>query len=108
MTTGMSDPTDPSSSDTANNGLGDRGGVRGDAFPVEIVITLGDDSVAGATVTFVATDTVSATTDGDGVASTNLPAGDYTVTATSNGATATTSITVVPSTDPLIATLSLG
>ena len=109
------DPTNPAvatgttDASLSSTGLGDRGGVRGDAYTVQAVVTVGDDPAVGVTVTFAAPDTVSeaATTGDDGVASITLPTGDYTVSASSDAGSASATITVVPSTDPLIVGLSL-
>jgi len=103
------------SADASSSGtppLGSSGGVRGDAYPVEVVVTSGDQPEVGIAVTFtetdIAADPVSATTDSDGVASVTLVAGSYTVAASSGDGSATTSIEVVASTDPLIVPLALA
>jgi len=103
------------SADASSSGtppLGSSGGVRGDAYPVEVVVTSGDQPEVGIAVTFTETDIagapVTATTDSDGVAAVSLGAGSYTVTASSDDGSATTSIAVVPSTDPLIVALALA
>lgn len=107
MTIITGDPNDSTAS-VSGDGLGSRGGTRGDAYAVEVVVAHGGSSAVGATVTFSGTTTVSATTDDNGVATINLPAGSYTVKATSEDTSASTDISVVPSTDPLIVSLSLG
>ncbi len=88
--------------------LGSHSGTRGGGGPVQAVVKLNGAPVAGVTVTFTATKSVTATTDANGVASINLIAGHYTVTASNASGTATKKIVVVDSTTPVIVGLSLA
>ncbi len=91
------------------NGPGtDRGGVRGgDGQTVQAVVKLNGAPVAGVTVTFKATKSVTATTDANGVASLFLVKGKYTVTASNGSGSGKKMITVVKSTDTMITEVPL-
>jgi hypothetical protein len=89
--------------------LGVRGGSRGGPVsPVQAVVKLNGQPVAGVTVTFTATHSVTAVTGSNGVASINLLAGHYTVTASNDSGSATKTINVVESTNALIVGLALA
>jgi len=98
----------------SGNGLGSAGGVRGGGTPVVVVVKMAGTAVAGATLTFQAvpsapvTAAVTATTDGDGVANINLPAGSYTVTGTTASGSANMTIAVVDSTSTMYVNLTLA
>jgi hypothetical protein len=91
-----------------NPTLGDRGGVRGGGTPVQVVVKLDGTPVAGVTVTFKATKSVTATTDSNGVASVSLVPGKYAVTATNDSGTAKKTVTVPKSTTTTIVSLTLA
>lgn len=91
----------------ASDQLGDNGGVRSGGTPVQVVVKLDGTPVAGVTVTFKATKTVTAKTDDNGVASISLAPGHYTVTATNDSGTAKKAVTVPKSTATTIVSLTL-
>ncbi len=91
-----------------NGNLGDRpGGTRGDGTPVQVVVKLDGAPVAGVTVTLKAKSSVTATTSDNGVATTSLLPGRYTVTASNDSGSATKVVIVTKSTTTVIVSLAL-
>jgi hypothetical protein len=75
---------------------------------VKAIVKLGDQPVAGVTVTATAKNSATAVTDENGIAAFLLVPGSYTFTATNDSGTATASAKVVASTTPLVVQLSLA
>jgi len=88
--------------------LGENGGVRGDGTPVQVVVKLDGNPVAGVTVTFTAKKSVTAKTDENGVASISLIPGHYTVTASNDSGSAKKVVNVPKSTTTTIVALTLS
>ena len=88
--------------------LGGRGGTRGDGTPVQVVVKLDGNPVAGVTVTFTAKKSVTVKTDDTGVASISLIPGHYTVTASNDSGSAKKVVNVPKSTTTTIVALTLA
>ncbi len=88
--------------------LGQNGGVRGDGTPVQAVVKMDGNPVAGVTVTFTAKKSVTAKTDDNGVASISLIPGHYTVTASNDSGSAKKTVNVPKSTTTTIVALTLA
>ena len=88
--------------------LGQNGGVRGDGTPVQAVVKLDGNPVAGVPVTFTAKKSVTAKTDDNGVASISLIPGHYTVTASNDSGSAKKTVNVPKSTTTTIVALTLA
>jgi hypothetical protein len=87
---------------------GGHGTNRGGSYPVKAIVKLGDQPVAGVTVTATAKNSATAVTDENGIAAFLLVPGSYTFTATNDSGTATASAKVVASTTPLVVQLPLA
>jgi hypothetical protein len=87
---------------------GGHGGSRGGSYPVKAVVKLGDQPVAGVTVTATAKNSATAVTDENGIAAFLLEPGTYTFTATNDSGTATAKAKVVASTTPVVVQLPLA
>ena len=88
--------------------LGTRpGGTRGDGTPVQVVVKLDGNPVAGVSVTFTAKKSVTVKTDDNGVASISLIPGHYTVTASNDSGSAKKMVNVPKSTTTTIVALTL-